>query len=144
MAKLITASHFRSRLSSLLVEASAKNLHAENSGCVQCSGCSGCTRSTFCRDSQALLRCHYCVACTRCSDCTHCRDSESLTNCKHSRECSDCSNCAYVFHSTRLLGCTYCFGCVGLAGVDFHILNEPYRRNEYFELVRHLMQELEP
>lgn len=144
MAKLITASGFRNRLASLLLEASAEDHLTENLACVQCSGCSGCNRSTFCRDSQSLLRCHYCVACTRCSDCTHCRDSVSLTNCKHSRGSSDCSNCAYVFHSTRLVGCTYCFGCVGLSGVDFFILNEPYKQSEYFELVRHLLQELEP
>jgi len=29
-----------------------------------------------------------------------------------------------------------------VSGVDFYILNEPYRRAEYFELTRRLQQEL--
>lgn len=47
-----------------------------------------------------------------------------------------------MFHSTRLSGCAYCFGCVGLSGVDFYILNEPYRRADYFAITEQLMQEL--
>jgi hypothetical protein len=39
-------------------------------------------------------------------------------------------------------GCTYCFGCVGLARRDFHILNEPYDRKTYFEIVGKLSKEL--
>jgi hypothetical protein len=45
----------------------------------------------------------------------------------------------------RSIGCTgssYCFGCVGLSGADFHILNERYSRDEYFALTRRLASEL--
>ena len=38
--------------------------------------------------------------------------------------------------------CTYCFGCVGLVGKDFHILNEPYGRTEYFAMVSTLSRDL--
>jgi hypothetical protein len=38
--------------------------------------------------------------------------------------------------------CNYCFGCVGLSGKDFHILNEPYGRTEYFALIGKLSREL--
>jgi hypothetical protein len=41
-----------------------------------------------------------------------------------------------------LAGCTYCFGCVGLSGVDFRILNEPYERDEYFAITQRLAREL--
>jgi len=38
--------------------------------------------------------------------------------------------------------CSYCFGCVGLSGKDFHILNERYDRAEYFRLTQALLREL--
>jgi hypothetical protein len=41
-----------------------------------------------------------------------------------------------------LSGCTYCFGCVGLSKKDFHILNEPYERQVYFEKVEGLRRAL--
>jgi hypothetical protein len=44
--------------------------------------------------------------------------------------------------STSLSDCTYCFGCVGLAGVDFHILNEPFERSVYFEATARLARQL--
>ena len=41
-----------------------------------------------------------------------------------------------------LTGCSYCFGCVGLSQRDFHILNEPYGRRDYFAIAKRLTQEL--
>jgi hypothetical protein len=38
--------------------------------------------------------------------------------------------------------CSYCFGCVGLAKKDFHVLNVKYTRSEYFRIVRALEEEL--
>jgi hypothetical protein len=38
--------------------------------------------------------------------------------------------------------CNYCFGCVGLTRADFHILNEPYDRSEYFKIVKALTRAL--
>jgi hypothetical protein len=43
---------------------------------------------------------------------------------------------------TSLTGCTYCFGCVGLSQRDFHILNEPCGRRDYFAITKRLAQEL--
>jgi hypothetical protein len=36
----------------------------------------------------------------------------------------------------------YCFGCAGLSGKEFHILNEPYPKSEYFIITQKLMREL--
>jgi hypothetical protein len=47
-----------------------------------------------------------------------------------------------LIRSVALTNCTYCFGCVGLSGKDFHILNEPYGRSEYFSIARRLEREL--
>lgn len=62
--------------------------------------------------------------------CQHCIDSES------------CLGSSYLVRCVSLSGCAYAFGCVGLAGRDFHILNEPYDRSSYFEITRRLMREL--
>jgi len=49
---------------------------------------------------------------------------------------------AYLVRCVGLSGCTYCFGCVGLSKKDFHILNEPYDRKTYFDIVAKLSREL--
>lgn len=50
--------------------------------------------------------------------------------------------CAYLVRSVSCSDCSYCFGCVGLRQADFHILNEPYERADYFAVVRRLEREL--
>jgi hypothetical protein len=57
-------------------------------------------------------------------------------------ECERCIGSAYLVRCVGVSGCTYCFGCVGIAKRDFHILNEPYERQEYFALVAKLSREL--
>ena len=64
-----------------------------------------------------------------------CSNSHSLVYCE---DCDHCSRCNYVLRSTRCYECDYCFGCVGLVGKDFHILNKPYRRGDYFRIVKEL------
>jgi hypothetical protein len=49
---------------------------------------------------------------------------------------------SYLVRSVALSDCTYCFGCVGLSHKDFHVLNEPYGRTEYFDVTRRLAEEL--
>jgi hypothetical protein len=44
--------------------------------------------------------------------------------------------------SRNLSECNYCFGCVGLAKKDFHILNVGFSRTEYFEISARLRKEL--
>jgi hypothetical protein len=93
----------------------------ENPGCHACKACELCAACMFCQECRSCYRCTHCVGCAECSQCSHCR------------ECTQCHACA---------DCTYCFGCVGLQKKDFHILNEPYTRAEYFEKVRELNREL--
>ena len=90
----------------------------------------------------SLVRCHYCVDSQRCTDSTHCRGSRDLLGCNHCVACDRCTQCAYCYKSVDCMQCTYCFGCVGLFRQDFHILNRPYSRSEYFALVKKLKAEL--
>ena len=130
-------------------EARWKKLVAEsarttaNVGCVGCERCERCTDCTFCGECKATTRSHYCTACeglhrllalrrdaTACLACQHCIGVRALHGERVPVRCVGCS------------GCTYCFGCVGLVKRDFHILNEPYDRQEYFAIVAKLAREL--
>jgi hypothetical protein len=114
----------------------------ENEACIECIACRGCSQSTFCRDSERLVRCHYCVGCSLCSDCGHCRESTGLLDCNHCIDCESCVSSAYLVRCVGLSECNYCFGCVGISRRDFHILNVRYERAEYFGLTKRLLVEL--
>ena len=94
--------------------------------CMFCKGCSNCYRCTHCQDCEATTGSGHCVRCVGCHDCSHCED---VTACTHSAYLLRCSFCA---------DCNYCLGCVGLAKKEFHILNRPYSRSDYFALVKTL------
>jgi hypothetical protein len=113
-----------------------------NEACVECSDCSSCIRSTFCRNSQQLVGCHYCVKCSHCTDCSHCHASTRLVGCHHCVASNDCTSSRYVVRSSGLSNCVYCFGCVGLSGREFHILNRPHSRKDYFEITGRLTEAL--
>lgn len=114
----------------------------ENANCIECTDCVACQGSTFCKDSARLSRCHYCVRCELCLESSHCRDSRLLVACHHSIDCESCTRSSYLVRSVALSDSSYCFGCVGLSGKDFHILNRPYDRTTYFEVTRRLAKEL--
>jgi len=113
-----------------------------NTACIECERCQACSNSTFCKDSERLLRCHFCVRCQGCTDCSQCRGSKGLIGCQHCIECETCSSSSYLVRSVGLSGCSYCFGCVGLSNKDFHILNQPYSRKDYFAITAKLSKEL--
>lgn len=113
-----------------------------NPGSYACSGCEKCTS------------CMFSTGCTGCYRCTHCADCEGCTHSSHSAACVACHGCAYCINSSDCTGgaylvrcsacadCTYCFGCVGLVKREFCILNVPYSRQDYFDLVKQLSAEL--
>jgi hypothetical protein len=114
----------------------------DNVGCLACDRCERCTDCTFCTGSRNLSRCQYCSSCEGCTDSSHCVGCTACLACQHCVESERCSGSAYLVRSVGCSGCTYCFGCVGLSRRDFHVLNEPYDRAEYFELTARLAREL--
>ncbi len=135
----LTSKSFESRLRDLVAGFGRERA---NYACVECERCTACAHSTFCRDSERLVRCHFCVRCALCTDSSHCRSSKSLIGCQHCIESEGCSSSSYLVRCVSLTGSTYCFGCVGLSQRDFHILNEPYGRRDYFAITKRLTQEL--
>ncbi len=81
--------------------------------------------------------------CTDCSFtekselCYECVDIQECYNCNFSRDCLHCSDCNFCYDCKS---CQNCFGCVNLRNKQYHIFNEPYAKDEYFEKVRQLKQ----
>jgi len=115
---------------------------ADNVDCVACDDSERCKECTFCRRSSHLVRCHYCVDSDRCIDCTHCHNCRDLLGCNHCKSSERCSRSAYLEQCLDCSDCHYCFGCVGLSGREFFILNEPYERSAYFKLTGELSRKL--
>lgn len=121
---------------------SAHSDSAQNQRCVQCNDCTHCFDSTFCQRSKGLLRCHYCTHVNNAVECTHCHNCEDMMGCTHCKGSSRCLQSAYLEHCLDCSSCQYCFGCVGIHGRDFHILNEPYSRSDYFKITSKLKKSL--
>jgi hypothetical protein len=135
---ILNAFEFEARLKQL----TASLVSGLNQDCVECKRCASCARSTFCLDSERLVGCHYCARSTNCTDCSHCDNCTRLVGCHHCSFSENCTSSSYVVRSSALANCNYCFGCVGLSGKDFYILNERYERQDYFEITNRLSREL--
>ena len=113
-----------------------------NPGSYSCKDCERCANCMFCSTCEGCFGCTHCTGCIQCNHCSHCVDSKTMHNCAYCVQSENCIQSAYVFLSRNLADCTYCFGCVGLSKKDFHILNQQFSRQEYFELVKALKREL--
>lgn len=100
--------------------------------CVRCYGCMFTTGSVEC------FKCTYCSDCTRCSDCTHCARCDGCHNSSYLRDSTNCLKSSYLTMSRDCYECVFCFGCAGLVGKEFHILNRPFPRKTYFKMVAEL------
>jgi hypothetical protein len=122
----------------------AKNVAADpgNPGSYACEGCERCANCMFCRDCDSCYQCTHCTRCHLCNNCSHCVECKQCHHCAYCVQSENCTGSAYVVLCRQLSDCTYCFGCVGLSKKDFHILNVPFPRAEYFKVVARLKSEL--
>ena len=113
-----------------------------NPGSYACTGCTRCSSCMFCKDCDSCYACTHCIRCELCTNCSHCVDCRNCQSCAYCVQSENCTNSAYLVMCRTLSDCTYCFGCVGLQKKDFHILNVPFNRQEYFKIVGRLKKEL--
>ena len=128
-SRIMNTKEFFTALSHLKRDAAQR----DNFECFELDDSRWCSRSTFCTQCERCHRCNYADACIECSDCTH---ITRCTQCHRSTHLVDCRHCVesqYLVHCQDCADCTYCFGCVGLVGKEFHILNVPYDRKTYFQ-----------
>jgi hypothetical protein len=134
-----TAAEFEAELRRL-VRAAGEG--ADNTGSIEVIDCRRCVECTFCARSVGLYRCHYCTDSERLVSSTHCRSSRDLSQCNHCTDSERCMQSSYLVRCFDCTACSYCFGCVGLVGKDFHILNQPYSRSDYFATLARLQKQL--
>lgn len=77
-----------------------------------------------------------------------CVDNTMIDGCEQSYGNVNCQKCYKIFFSTDciessdiwfsydLIGCMNCFGCVGLRNKNYHILNQPYSKEDYQEKIK--------
>lgn len=111
---------------------------ADNPNGFQLRDCKSCSSCMFCSSCQDCYHCTHCERCQQCSNCTHCKDCVGCHLCAYCVKCARCVGSKYLEHCESCADCTYCFGCVGLSKRDFHILNRPYDKKTYFELLAKL------
>jgi hypothetical protein len=131
--------HFLEELAKLTQSFAADPGNPSSYACKDCVRCANCM---FCQECEGCYGCTHCIACELSNNCTHCVDSRSLNSCAYCVQSENCANSAYLSYSRNLSDCTYCFGCVGLTKKDFHILNQQFTRQDYFELTKKLKREL--
>lgn len=110
--------------------------------------------SDYCNAAATLRNCYLCFKIDRSENCGYlntvqdakeCYDSSFINFCElsyqvvtanhcyrtfYSQDCDDCHN---VYFSRDMVGCSDCFGCTGLRSKKYHIFNQPYSKEEYFE-----------
>ena len=132
---------FELRFDQLLKDARRDATNRSSHGC---SDCRACKRCMFCTGCTSCSRCNYCVACEDCSRCTRCERCSACHDCAFCVASERCIGSAFLFNCVDCVDSIYCFGCVGLEKKEFHILNRPYNRSTYFELVRKLQHTTSP
>jgi hypothetical protein len=121
-------------------EAPERPVDEGNFRCVRCTGCNDCRFCVDCRDCSECTYCESSVACTGCTQSRGCRDCERTSHSQASRACDGCS---YVTLCVGCEDCVHCFGCVGLSGAEFCILNEKHSRKDYQARIGELRAQLE-
>jgi hypothetical protein len=85
------------------------------------------------KDSYDIFVLEYSELCYQCSSNYRLNNSNFCFACTTS---SDLDFCELVFNSKN------CFGCVGINHKEYHILNQPYSKEEYFNKVAEIKAEL--
>ncbi len=118
------------------------NMHDDNVNCEYAhlaSGCKNCylvfaaSGNEDCMYATYLQRCKNIVDCFFIFDselCYECVDCYNCYNLQHGQYCQNCRD-SYLLYDCK--GCSDCFGCVSLVNKQYHILNEPYSKEEYFK-----------
>lgn len=122
-----------------------------------CEDCVGdnlvqCKNSYQCFDAYDLEDCNYCIETNSLKDCTdmtvnfktefsyQCIHSPGCYNVNFCYHCDFCSDSEFCAHSRNLKNC---FGCAYLNNKEYHILNKPFKKEEYFKTVEAIKADLQ-
>ncbi|MCX6722966.1 MAG: hypothetical protein NT094_02740, partial [Candidatus Staskawiczbacteria bacterium] len=93
----------------------------------------GAQRDEDCAYSHYLNESRYCfdnLYSIKNENCYECVDIENCYNLQYSESCLNCLDSYFLFDCRN---CNNCIGCVGLRNAQYHILNQPYSKNDYLK-----------
>ena len=108
------------------------NLAADNKDCYMLFESSNNER---CNHSYWMQLSKDCLDCAFVNNSELCYEVFVAYNCYKlffSKECRDCTDSYFL---QDCVGCSNCYGCVGLRKKQYHILNQPYSKEEYFKIL---------
>ncbi len=109
-----------------------QNVH-ESYDVVECQDCGYMLESKRIKDSWDITILEGSELCYQVSS------SHILNNCNF---CYFCVECNDVEYGECLFSCKDCFGCISLHRKQYHILNQPYSKEEYFKKVEEIKGQL--
>ena len=112
----------------------------DNPGSYQSDSCQRCFDCMFTTKSADCYQCTYCDQCSNCSQCTHCSKCDHVYESSYCIESTNCTRSSYLIMSEDCHECVFCFGCIGLVKKEFHILNQPFKKDQYFRLLEKLQK----
>ena len=118
--------------------------------CELCCECTDCVQRYNCTFTQDCLYCERPIKGLKdMVDCAFCFDhSENCYEIVSGVKLVNSHFCYFTWFSTDLEYCEFvfnsrdCFGCVGLNHKAYHILNQPYERDEYFKKKAEIITEM--
>lgn len=92
-----------------------------------------------CYYGKALESCKNCVDTSFSYRSELCYECVNVDDCYSSAYLTSCMQCSECYFSENCIACKNCFGCLNLNHKEFHIFNEPYGKEEYFEKIKELI-----
>jgi hypothetical protein len=108
-----------------------------------CEACVDCRHCRFCVRCEACDDCTYGEDLFDCLRCTQSKRSVSCVDSSYLEDCRDVRKSKYLMLSVDCEDCTHCLGCVGLNKAEFHVLNRPVTRKEYFATLKQVKEAME-
>lgn len=106
------------------------NISADNKNCyfiIESSNNEDSIHSFWIQECRDVIDTSFASKCELCYECDDCYNSYKL---KYSKGCHDCRESAFLFDCK---GCADSLGCVNLRQQQYHIFNQPYTKEEYFQ-----------
>lgn len=113
-----------------LIRTEYVNMGTYNKDCYLVFNTSYSEESSYITFSRRLKKCLDMYAS---ASCELCYESMYIGNCYRAMYSENCEDSNDIYFSKDLYGCQNCFGCVNLRNKSYHIFNEPFTKESYFE-----------
>jgi Zn ribbon nucleic-acid-binding protein len=104
-------------------------------------GCKNCylvTDADYVEDSaycSSIFKSKDCFDCNNVSESELCYEGYNLGKCYRTIASVNCRDSSDVLFSKGLVGCSNCFGCINLRKKTYHIFNQSYSKEEYYQKI---------